>query len=179
MDVDFEFRAEIHGWSRGCRCRPPRAIGGEFDDLESLAGTVADLEETVANLERTIEDFKRENEREHEAIRRTPLASFARNVLRVRHSLQRTIDQFDWDADSETRLAAIVDQFDEQFTAGEIRAIDPEPGVTFEYGDHEVVGREPAPDFAEDEIVRVERRGFALLGRALRPAQVPVATGEN
>ncbi|MFB6110147.1 MAG: nucleotide exchange factor GrpE [Halodesulfurarchaeum sp.] len=148
------------------------------EEVAELSASVEAIESRVDELEDLFSEFKRANEHEHAEIRKYSTEEFAENMLRVRDTLQRAIEFFDWEGDKRSRMEAIIDQFDQQFTAREIDVIEPEPGVPFEFGEHEVVGREPAPDHDKDEILRVQRRGFELSGRVIRPAQVVVASEE-
>jgi molecular chaperone GrpE len=151
---------------------PEPEVSPDADQAPEVEALVAKLEE----LENTLEEFKRSNEHEHQEIRKYSVESFAENMLRVRDTLDRAVELFDWESDKQERMEAIISQFDQQFTSGEITAIKPESGEQFDYNRHEVVGREEATGIDSDEIIRVERKGFELGDRVLRLAQVVIVS---
>lgn len=142
---------------------------------EEQVPDVDELADRVAELETLFEEFKRSNEHEHQEIRKYTVEAFAGNMLRVRDTLERAVELFEWEDGKQERMEAIISQFDQQFTAGDISPIDPESGVELDYDRHEVVGREETDSRRTDEIIRVDRKGFVLDDRVIRPAQVVIA----
>lgn len=140
-------------------------------DIEQIQEVEA-LTARVEQLEDLFEEFKRSNEHEHQEIRKFSIEGFAKNMLRVRDTLERAVELFDWDEEKRTRMEAVISQFDQQFTSGEISAIEPEIGSEFDYNRHEVVGRQERADYETDKIVQIDRKGFELGDRVIRPAQV-------
>lgn len=145
----------------------PETDTDQSPDVEAL---VARVEE----LENHFEEFKRSNNHEHQEIRKYSVEGFAENMLRVRDTLERAVELFDWDEEKRGRMEAVISQFDQQYTAGEISTIEPEIGTKFDYNRHEVVDREETADREKNEIIRIDRKGFELGNRVIRPAQVTV-----
>lgn len=168
-DASSEVADETDGTKNNTAELEPIPDTEETPDVEALTTKLAELEDTF-------EEFKRSNKHEHQEIRKYSVESFAENMLRVRDTLERAVELFEWESDKQARMEAIISQFDQQFTSGEIAPIEPERGVLFDYDRHEVVGREEAADLDSDEIIRVERKGFELEDRVLRPAQIVIVS---
>lgn len=142
-------------------------------DIEQIQEVEA-LTARVEQLEDLFEEFKRSNEHEHQEIRKFSIEGFAKNMLRVRDTLERAVELFDWDEEKRTRMEAVISQFDQQFTSGDISVIEPEIGSEFDYNRHEVVRRQESADYETDKIVQIDRKGFELGDRVIRPAQVVI-----
>jgi len=158
----------------------PESVAG--DDPET---TVADLESTIfelkgelAELEQQFKEQKQRNERKHEEIRKYSVDSFAQNMLQVRDTLQRAIELGDWDDANESRLNAVVKQFDQQFTKNTIEPIDPGRGAEFDPRCHEAIKEEGSTEFDAERVLRVETRGFELADQVIRPAEVVISARE-
>jgi molecular chaperone GrpE len=54
----------------------------------------------------------------------------------------------------------------------------PAAGERFDPARHEALAHEPAPGFAEGDVVEVLRKGYSYRDRLLRPALVKVAKGD-
>lgn len=148
---------------------------GVEDTVTTLREQIATNEDDIANLEQLFAEYKRANEHEHEELRKHAVEGFANNMLRVRDTLQRALELFEWDEKKQDQLEGIVDQFDQQFTSRDIEPIEPAVGTAFDYDRHELDRRDESPNYEEDAVIEVVEKGFVLSGRVIRPAKVVVA----
>lgn len=161
------------------------ASGGEStesgDDEETdltvaeLESMVVGLEDQLAELSQQFTEHKQRNERKHDEIKTYSVDSFAQNMLKVRDTLQRAIELGDWDDANESRLNAVIKQFDQQFTKNTIEPVDPDRGTEFDPRYHEAIKEEESDEFDAERVLRVETRGFVLVDRAIRPAKVVIS----
>ena len=147
-------------------------------EVEALRRTVSESVDRIEDLERMFDEYKRRNEHEHDEIRKYAVEDFAGDMLRVRETLRKALEFNDWEDGKADQIRAIVTQFDQQFTARSIEPIDPERGAEFDSFRHEMVDQAPSEEFDGERVVRVERKGFELSERVIRPAQVVVAERE-
>jgi molecular chaperone GrpE len=142
------------------------------DELESM---VVGLEDQLAELSQQFTEHKQRNERKHDEIKTYSVDSFAQNMLKVRDTLQRAIELGDWDDANESRLNAVIKQFDQQFTKNTIEPVDPDRGTEFDPRYHEAIKEEESDEFDAERVLRVETRGFVLVDRPIRPAKVVIS----
>lgn len=154
---------------------PSEALTQGIDDL---AEELADVESRLGSLETTFEEHQRKNERQHEVLRKEGVEELAERMLRVRDTLTRAIKYTDWDEDQAAMLEAVVEKFDQQFTAGAIEIINPDRGDEVDHLRHALSGSVADANVPEECIVRAERIGFEVDGYPLKEAEVVVVDGE-
>ncbi len=170
--------------------------------------SVADLEQRIADLQRQLErerdqstdymrrwhtaqadfaNFKRRTQQEQEQRERLLAAQSLAPVLHALDSLERaflalppTLRSFSWIEG----IALVELQLRRALELQGIRAVEAEPGQSFDPTRHEPIGEVETSEHAEGAIVVVVQRGYESQGLLIRPALVqlarkPAATSAN
>ncbi|WP_256301915.1 nucleotide exchange factor GrpE [Haloarchaeobius salinus] len=145
----------------------------------ALAEEVSVLQTQLETLETTVDEYRQKNTREHELLRKEAVEQLGERMLRVRDTLTRAIEYNEFDDDQAAMLEAVVTKFDQQFTAGAIDKIDPDPGDEVDDLRHALAGpREETTAVPPGCIIRVESPGFEIDGYPLQEAKVIAAKRE-
>ncbi|MFC4408203.1 nucleotide exchange factor GrpE [Haloarchaeobius iranensis] len=143
---------------------------------ETLAEEVSVLQTQLETLGTTVDEYRQKNEREHEILQKEAVEQLGERMLRVRDTLNRAIEYNEFDDDQAAMLEAVVTKFDQQFTAGAIDKIDPDPGDEVDDLRHALAGpREETTTVPPGCIIRVESPGFEIDGYPLQEAEVIAA----
>ncbi|MFB6136029.1 MAG: nucleotide exchange factor GrpE [Halobacteriaceae archaeon] len=135
--------------------------------LESVRGTVDDLESRLA-------DHRRRSEREREEIRQFAVEDFADAMLQVKDSLDTALEVEDFEPDTAKRLDIVSREFQQALSRANVEPID-DPDAEFDSLRHKVVGKTDAPGHDPNEIVEIREPGYEIADRVLRPARVVVS----
>lgn len=161
--------------------------------------SVADLEQRVADLQQQLErerdqstdymrrwhtaqadfaNFKRRTQQEQEQRERLLAAQALAPVLHALDSLERaflalppTLRSFSWIEG----IALVELQLRRALELQGIRAVEAEPGQTFDPTRHEPIGEVETSEHAEGSVAVVAQRGYESQGLLIRPALVQLA----
>lgn len=163
-------------------------------DTEAVAREIATLRETVGDLELELEEaraeredfedrlkrkqaefqnYKKRQEKRREQERQRATEDLVTELLEVRDNLKRALEQ-DEDADIREGVEATFRQLDDVLASENVDPIEPEPGTDVDPQRHEVLLRVES-DQPAGTVDDVQRPGYEMAGKVLRPAQVTVA----
>jgi molecular chaperone GrpE len=165
----------------------PETVAREIQSLrqrvdaaeEALAAEEARAEELESKLKRKQADFQNfkkrmEKRREEEQARATE--ALVERLLDVRDNLVRALEQ-DEDVDIREGVAKTLDTFDRVLDAENVVTIEPEAGADVDPQRHEVLLK-VASDQPPGTVDSLQRPGYEMAGKVIRPAQVTVSDGE-
>jgi len=188
--------------SAGAASEPPEppieAIADRVaeEDAETVAAEVAELRETVRGLEADLADvrgeredledrlkrkvaefqnYKKRQENRREEVRERATEALVEELLEVRDNLDRALDQ---DADAHIRegVEATFRQLNDILATENVEPIEPDPGTEVDPARHEVLLNVES-EHPDGTVAAVQRPGYEMAGKVLRPAQVTVAEG--
>jgi molecular chaperone GrpE len=149
-------------------------LEGELDAERERAD---DLESRLKRKQADFQNYKkRQKERKEEEIARAT-EDLVERLLDVRDNLVRALEQ-DENADIRGGVESTLEQFDKELDKENVEPIEPEPGDELDPTYHEVLVT-IAGDTPEGTIAEVNRPGYEMAGKILRPAQVAVSDGSN
>ena len=145
---------------------------------DALAAEEARAEDLESKLKRKTADFQNykkrmEERREEEKARATE--ELVERLLDVRDNLVRALDQ-DEDTDIRGGIEKTLDTFDRVLDAENVVTIEPEAGEEVDPQRHEVLLRVDS-DHPEGTVASLQRPGYEMAGKVIRPAQVTVSDG--
>ena len=145
---------------------------------DALAAEEARAEELESKLKRKTADFQNykkrmEKRREEEKARATE--ELVERLLDVRDNLVRALDQ-DEDTDIRGGIEKTLDTFDRVLDAENVVTIEPDAGQEVDPQRHEVLLRVDS-DHPEGTVDSLQRPGYEMAGKVIRPAQVTVSDG--
>lgn len=143
------------------------------ETIEGVEERVAEQDERLAQLQSEFEEHRDRAEQEREKIRKYSLQEFAIEVIRVKDSIENTIEFLDLDEDAQEQLELIDEQFQQALERSHVEPVG--TGGSFELNKHKVIGEEKSEEHEPDEIVRTEKTGYRLHDRVIRPAEVVIA----
>ncbi len=143
------------------------------DQQAELEDAVSELESRLKRKQADFQNYKKRQEKRREDERARATESLVEQLVEVRDNLTRAIDQDD-DADIREGVEATFRQLDEILTAEGVEPIEPEPGTAVDPQRHEVLLRVDS-DQPPGTVAEVQRPGYEMAGKVLRPAQVTVA----
>jgi molecular chaperone GrpE len=147
------------------------------DELAAERERADDLESRLKRKQADFQNYKkRQKERKEEEIARAT-EDLVERLLDVRDNLVRALEQ-DEDADIRGGVESTLEQFDRELDKENVEPIEPEPGDELDPTYHEVLVT-IAGDTPEGTIAEVNRPGYEMAGKILRPAQVAVSDGSN
>jgi molecular chaperone GrpE len=147
---------------------------------DALAAEEARVETLESKVKRTTADFQNykkrmEQRREEEKARATE--ELVERLLDVRDNLVRALDQ-DEDVDIRGGIEKTLDTFDRVLDAENVVTIEPAVGEEVDPQRHEVLLRIDS-DHPEGTIHSLQRPGYEMAGKVIRPAQVTVSEAES
>jgi molecular chaperone GrpE len=162
----------------------PESIAREITSLreraasaeDALAAEEARVETLESKVKRTTADFQNykkrmEQRREEEKARATE--ELVERLLDVRDNLVRALDQ-DEDVDIRGGIEKTLDTFDRVLDAENVVSIEPAAGEDVDPQRHEVLLRVDS-DHPEGTVHSLQRPGYEMAGKVIRPAQVTVS----
>jgi molecular chaperone GrpE len=145
---------------------------------DALAAEEARAEELESKLKRKTADFQNykkrmEKRREQEKARATE--DLVERLVEVRDNLVRALEQDDG-TDIRGGIEKTLETFDRVLDAENVVAIEPGPGEDVDPQRHEVLLRVDS-DHPEGTVDSLQRPGYEMAGKVIRPAQVTVSDG--
>ena len=146
------------------------------EEIELLRKQADENQDKFIRAAAELENFRKRAGREVENARRYGLERLAQALLPIRDSLEAGLasaEQADVEAllDGEKAMLRLLDSAFEQ--AG-IEELDPQ-GEPFDPAKHEAMTLAPSETVEPNTVLTVVQKGYAILDRLLRPAQVIVA----
>jgi molecular chaperone GrpE len=152
--------------------QPPPAPEAEVEQDE-LRAELARLQDRYKRALADLDNYRKRSSRELERRVAEAKESVIRDWLEAVDSVERALRMEPDEACAEG-LRAVLDQMDAVLVREGIQRIGA-AGDRFDPQRHEAVAVQPSAEVPDRTIVAVERSGFALGDRVIRPAQVVVA----
>jgi molecular chaperone GrpE len=145
--------------------------------LEDLSAKLAEAEHRLLLAQADLENYRRRARREMDEERRYAALPLLRDLLPVMDNLDLAMSAMEAEpsaANMKSGLQMVAGQFLATLQRHSCVALNPlhEP---FDPHLHEAVGHEPNTDYPPGTVVRVERVGYRMHDRVVRPAAVVVA----
>ena len=144
--------------------------------IVSLQEEVDQLKDQLHELENQVEEHRRQNKQEHQDLRKNSVKQLAQDMIKVRDSLQRSLEIEQWNEDQRTKIQSLIKKFDTELTRNSVEKINPERGADFDVELHEAVKQVKIKQYGPDKIAKVSKAGFQIKENVIRPAKV-VVTG--
>jgi molecular chaperone GrpE len=152
---------------------PPETEPQQADAAGELTGELARLEDRYKRALADLDNYRKRSAREIERRVAEARESALRDWLDAVDSVERAV-RMEPDGPCAEGLRAILEQMDSVLARqGAVRIGD--AGERFDPERHEAVAVQASAELPDRTIVAVERSGFALGDRVVRPAQVVVA----
>ena len=132
-----------------------------------------DLESRLKRKQAEFQNYKKRQEKRREQERARATEDLVTRLLEVRDNLKRALEQ-DGDTDIREGVEATFRQLDETLASENVDPIEPEPGADVDPQRHEVL-LNVASEQPAGTVDSVQRPGYEMAGKVLRPAQVTVA----
>jgi molecular chaperone GrpE len=146
---------------------------------DALAAEEARAGELESKLKRKTADFqnyKKRMEKRREQEKERATEELVERLLDVRDNLVRALDQ-DEDTDIRSGIEKTLDTFDRVLDAENVVTIEPDAGEEVDPQRHEVLLRVDS-DHPEGSVDSLQRPGYEMAGKVIRPAQVTVSDGD-
>jgi len=167
-----ELRAELAGSDRS---------GDQLADVEAALEEVREAAEANADriddLQSEFESYRIRADSEREEVRKYAVEEFATEMIRVKDTLERTLDLLDIDEETQRHLDLVDKQFDQALGEANVEKV--ETDGKFDIDRHNPVDEVPSPDHEADEIVEARQPGYRIHDRIIRPAEVVVAADSD
>jgi molecular chaperone GrpE len=151
---------------------PEAASTGPAGDREQLTAELAGIEDRYKRALADLDNYRKRSEREIERRVAQAGESVLQEWLHVVDSVERAV-QLEPPPCSEG-MRAVLKQMDVVLTRQGVERIGA-PGDRFDPERHEAIAVQPSDEVPERTIVAVERSGYAIGDRVIRPARVVVA----
>lgn len=151
---------------------PEAAVTEHDSDREALTAELASIEDRYKRALADLDNYRKRSEREVERRVAQARESILREWLDVVDSVERAV-QLEPPPCSEG-MRALLDQMDGVLTRQGVERIGA-PGDRFDPERHEAIAVQPSDEVPDRSIVAVQRSGYAIGDRVIRPAQVVVA----
>jgi molecular chaperone GrpE len=149
------------------------AVGDLELELEEARAEREDFEDRLKRKQAEFQNYKKRQEKRREQERQRATEDLVTELLEVRDNLKRALEQ-DEDADIREGVEATFRQLDDVLASENVDPIEPEPGTDVDPQRHEVLLRVES-DQPAGTVDDVQRPGYEMAGKVLRPAQVTVA----
>lgn len=149
-------------------------------EIERLTLEKQQLFERLARAQAEFQNSRRRLEQDQEQALQYANQSLLRTLLPLMDNLERAVavDATKVDAASILQGVTVVrDQFEAMLKAQRIDIVAPKPGDPFDPARHEALLQQPS-EHPEGHVSMLLNKGYALMGRTLRPAQVAVSKGK-
>jgi molecular chaperone GrpE len=155
------------------RHSPPETEPQPTDAAGELTGELARLEDRYKRALADLDNYRKRSAREIERRVAEARESALRDWLDAVDSVERAV-RMEPDGPCAEGLRAVLEQMESVLARqGAVRIGD--AGERFDPERHEAIAVQARPELPDRTIVAVERSGFALGDRVVRPAQVVVA----
>jgi molecular chaperone GrpE len=151
---------------------PEAASTGPGGDREALTVELAGIEDRYKRALADLDNYRKRSEREIERRVAQARESTLREWLHVVDSVERAV-RLEPPPCAEG-MQALLDQMDGVLTRQGVDRIGA-PGDRFDPERHEAIAVQPSDEVPDRTIVSVQRSGYAIGDRVIRPAQVVVA----
>jgi molecular chaperone GrpE len=155
------------------------AAGDVNAELERLRLEKQQLFERLARAQADFANSRRRLEADQEQALQYANQGLIKALLPLMDNLERAVavDAAKTDAASILQGVQVVrDQFEAVLKQQRVEMIAPKPGDAFEPAKHEALLQQPS-EHPEGSVSMLLGKGYAMLGRTLRPAQVAVSKG--
>lgn len=146
-------------------------------ELERVQLEKTQLFERLARAQAEFANSRRRLEQDQEQALQYANQSLLKVLLPLMDNLERAVAVDPAKADGASILQGVQlvrDQFETALKAQRVEVIAPKPGEDFDPSRHEALLQQPS-DHPEGSVAMLLNKGYSLLGRTLRPAQVAVA----
>jgi molecular chaperone GrpE len=151
---------------------PEAASSGPDGDRQALTAELARIEDRYKRALADLDNYRKRSEREIERRMAQARESMLREWLHVVDSVERAV-RLEPPPCAEG-MRALLDQIDGVLTRQGVDRIGA-PGDRFDPERHEAIAVQPSDEVPDRTIVSVQRSGYAIGDRVIRPAQVVVA----
>jgi molecular chaperone GrpE len=151
---------------------PEAAATGHASDNEELTAELARIEDRYKRALADLDNYRKRSEREIERRVAQARESVLQEWLHVVDSVERAV-RLEPPPCSEG-MRALLEQIDVVLAHEGVERIGA-PGDRFDPERHEAIAVQPSEDVPDRTIVAVQRSGYAIGDRVIRPAQVVVA----
>ena len=146
--------------------------------LAAAQATVADQKDSVIRAKAEVDNVRRRSAQDVEKARKFALEKFAGELLPVVDNLERAIDAFDKEDESQKAMLEGIELTLSSFLSTlekfDVKAIDPQD-QPFNPELHQAMSMQEVPGVAANTVIAVMQKGYELNGRLIRPAMVMVS----
>lgn len=160
------------------------AAPGETGDInwqakaEALADEVATLKDQAVRIQAEMQNLRRRAEMDVEKAHKFGVEKFAKELLPVIDSLEKTIEAEKESGNETGPLREGVEMTLSMLLGGikkfQLEQVDP-VGEPFDPALHEAMSMVDSPDAESNTVIAAMQKGYTLSGRLIRPAMVMVA----
>ena len=157
---------------------------GEAEEKDSVEKWQAESRENYQRYLRAVadlENYRRRALREKEELRKYATASLIEDLLPALDNLELGLLSAEGNESGKSiaqGFIMVVQQLKSILQQHGLEEVNPE-GETFDPHRHEATGHEASEEVEEGKVIRVNRKGYLLQGRLLRPAMVVVSGGKE
>jgi molecular chaperone GrpE len=138
---------------------------------------IEDLQSRLRRKQADFQNYKKRQKKRLEEEKERATEDLVERLLDVRDNLRRALEQ-DENTDIRSGVESTLNQFDEQFERENVTPIEPEPGEDVDPTRHEALVT-IASDQPEGTVAEVNRAGYEMAGKVIRPAEVVVSDGSQ
>lgn len=146
--------------------------------LAAAQATVADQKDSVIRAKAEVDNVRRRSAQDVEKARKFALEKFAGELLPVVDNLERAIDAFDKEDESQKAMLEGIELTLSSFLSTlekfDVKAINPQD-QPFNPELHQAMSMQEVPGVAANTVIAVMQKGYELNGRLIRPAMVMVS----
>lgn len=147
--------------------------------LQQAEEKVANYHEELLRAKADVENIRRRAQEDVSKARKFGIESFAESLVPVVDSLEAALQQSNQDAAAwQQGVEATLKQLITAFERNALKAIDPQPGDTFDPHLHQAISKIPSNQ-ADGTVAQVLQKGYVISERVLRPALVMVSDGSQ
>jgi molecular chaperone GrpE len=138
---------------------------------------IEDLQSRLKRKQADFQNYKKRQKKRLKEEKERATEDLVERLLDVRDNLRRALEQ-DANADIRSGVESTLKQFDDQFERENVTPIEPEPGEDVDPTRHEALVT-IASDQPEGTVAEVNRAGYEMAGKVIRPAEVVVSDGSQ
>ncbi|REL32283.1 nucleotide exchange factor GrpE [Thalassotalea euphylliae] len=146
--------------------------------LAAAQATVADQKDSVIRAKAEVDNVRRRSAQDVEKARKFALEKFAGDLLPVVDNLERAIESFDKEDESQKAMLEGVELTLQSFLSTlekfDVKAVNPQD-QPFNPELHQAMLMQEVPGVAPNTVIAVMQKGYELNGRLIRPAMVMVS----